>query len=626
VSSLENAYLHSRFGIESIRLDECANGSQKITSSPPLLEYPTRMSDRLVHWARLAPERAYMAQRDAAGLWQNITYSRLLECSQRIGQSLIDRGLSAERPLLILSENDLDHALLAMAANYVGVPFAPISPAYSIVSQDFEKLRHVIQLLTPGLVYASDGARFGRAIAATVPADTEVVVSRHPLTARASTTFDSLQSAAPGTDIERTRCAVNGDTILKFLFTSGSTSLPKAVINTQRMLCSNLTMIAQALPFLNDEPPLLVDWLPWNHTFGGNHNTGFTLFQGGTLYIDDGKPVQPLFAQTLRNLRELSPTIYFNVPKGFEELARALAADAELRKTFFKRVQMLFYAGAGLAQPIWDSLYESAEKTLGKRVPFGTGLGMTETAPSALFTHRVDVASGMIGVPCAGVETKLAPMGDKLEIRFRGPSVMPGYWRMPQASADAFDEEGFYKTGDAVRFVDPNDPNRGFLFDGRIAEDFKLATGTWVSVGPLRAKVIAAADPYVQDVVVAGINRNELGLLIFPFLPACRSLANLTPEANAFEVLNSALVTDYFAALFERLAATATGSANRVRRVLLLVNPPLIDLGEITDKGSINQRAVLTARDSLVQALFEDQPLALELRSQAVRISGRFAA
>ncbi|MEK9775418.1 MAG: feruloyl-CoA synthase [Quisquiliibacterium sp.] len=596
-----------RFGIESVQIEHCAGGEIRLSSEPALQPCAHRLSDRLLHWASQAPSRTYLAKRGPDGQWQHLSYAMALERARAIGQALLDRGLSADRPLVILSENDLEHGQLMLAALLVGVPVAPVSTAYSLISQDHEKLRHVIELLTPGLVFAANGERYARAIAAAVPPEVELVVTDAPPAGRQATRFAQLAATVPTAKVDAARQACGPDTIAKFLFTSGSTSLPKAVTTTQRMLCSNLQMILQSLPFLGEEPPVLVDWLPWAHVFGGSHNTGIALYNGGTLYIDDGKPVPGLIARTLENLREIAPTIYFNVPKGFEEIAGALRADPALARHFFSRLRMMFYAGAGLSQPVWDSLHASAEKACGARIPIGTGLGMTETAPSALFTNRLDVRSGDIGLPCAGVQVRLVPVEDKHEIRYRGPSVMPGYWRAGAANQAAFDEQGYFRSGDAVRFADAGDPQKGLVFDGRIAEDFKLATGTWVSVGPLRARAIALGDPYVQDVVITGINRDDVGALLFPQSDACRRLAGLEPGVDSLaQVLAAPAVRAFFQDLLNTLAAGATGSASRINRALLMHEAATLDSGEATDKGSINQRAVLARRAPLVEALYDD--------------------
>ena len=420
---------------------------------------------------------------------------------------------------------------------------------------------------------------------------------------RATLPFADLLATAPTAQVDAAHAAVGPDTIAKFLFTSGSTKLPKGVINTQRMLCANQQQILQCFPTLGEEPPVLVDWLPWNHTFGGNHNVGLTIYNGGTLYIDEGKPVPALVGETLRNLREIAPTVYFNVPKGFEEIANALEVDDGLRERFFSRVKMLFFAGAGLSQPVWDKLDRMAELECGERIRMLTGLGMTETAPFAICANGPVVRSGVVGLPAPGVELKLVPVDDKLEVRYRGPNVTPGYWRAPEQTAEHFDDEGWYVSGDALKYIDPEQPQLGLMFDGRIAEDFKLSTGTFVSVGPLRARVIAAGDPCVQDVVVTGLNRDDIGLLIFPRADSCRALSGLPASASLAVVLEEAPVRHFFQNLVDQMYAAGTGSATRVARALVMADPPSIDLGEITDKGSINQRAVLTQRADLVETL-----------------------
>jgi feruloyl-CoA synthase len=580
------------------------DGSLRVVSTEALKPYPARLTDCLLSRTEAAPAHTLVAKRQQGGDWRRISYAEALHSARCIAQALIDRGLSAERPVAILSDNDLEHLLLALGAMLAGVPYAPISPAYSTLSQDYGKLRHILGLLTPGLVFASSASAYGKAIIATVAADAEVVLGSGTLAGRASLGFAELLATLPTPAVDAAHARVGPDTIAKFLFTSGSTKLPKGVINTQRMLCSNQQMILQCFPGLGQVPPVLVDWLPWNHTFGGNHNVGLTLYNGGTLYIDEGKPVPALIGETLRNLREIAPTVYFNVPKGFEEIANALEKDAALRETFFSRVNMLFFAGAGLSQPVWDKLDRVAEAHCGERIRMLTGLGMTETAPFAICANAHEVKSGHIGLPAPGMELKLVTQGDKTEVRYRGPNVTPGYWRAPEQTAESFDEEGFYCSGDAVKPMDPAHPELGFAFDGRTAEDFKLSTGTFVSVGPLRARVIAAGDPCVQDAVVAGINRDEIGLLIFPRMDSCRALAGLSASAPTLDVLQHPRVRQFFQRLVDGLYQGGTGSATRVARALVLVDPPSIDLGEVTDKGSINQRAVLAQRDALVEHLY----------------------
>ena len=585
-------------------VSRAADGSLRVTSTEPLGPYAERLTDRLVHWAAAEPDRTLIAKRVAGGDWRRVTYAEALESARSIAQALLDRGLSVERPIAILSDNDIEHFLLGLGAMFAGVPFAPVSAAYSLLSQDHAKLRHILGVLTPGLVFAANGSAFAAAIGAAVPAGTPVVLTEGTLEGRVATPFAELLATRATAAVDAAHARIRADDIAKFLFTSGSTKLPKGVINTHRMLCSNQQMIRQCFPQLALEPPVLVDWLPWNHTFGGNHNVGIALYNGGTLYIDEGKPTPALIGETLRNLREIAPTVYFNVPRGFEEIANALESDVLLRETLLSRVRMFFFAGAGLSQPVWDRLDRVVEAHAGERIRMLAGLGMTETSPFALCANAHDVKAGEVGLPAPGLELKLVPSGDKMELRYRGPNVTPGYWRAPEQTQEAFDADGFYCSGDALKPVDDAHPARGFAFDGRIAEDFKLASGTFVSVGPLRARVLLAGDPCVQDVVVAGMNRNEIGLLIFPRLDACRALAGVSAGASVEAVLEAPQVRAFFQQLVDGLRATGTGSATRVERALLLATPPSIDRGEITDKGSLNQRAVLTHRAALVDALY----------------------
>lgn len=575
-----------------------------LRSSEPLGAYPERLTDRLVSGAQAHPERWLVARRGADGQWIGISYAQMLERARSIGQALLDRGLSADRPVAILSGNDLEHLQLAFGAMWAGVPFVPVSPAYSLVSSDFGKLKHVLQLLNPGLVFASDGPAFATALDAAVAHGVERVVVTPPGGARAGTPFDALLATQP-VDVDAAHARVSGETIAKFLFTSGSTRLPKAVPTTHRMLCSNQQMLLQTFPQFGEEPPVLVDWLPWNHTFGGSHNVGIALYNGGTLYIDDGKPVAGRFEETLRNLREISPTLYFNVPKGWEELTAALEADAPLRETFFARVKMYFFAGAGLSQAAWDRLERVTEAHCGERIRIMAGLGMTETAPSCLFTTGPVMGAGYIGLPAPGCEARLVPVDGKLEARFRGPHVMGGYWRAGEPEQrEVFDEEGYYRTGDAVRFYDPQRPELGLMFDGRIAEDFKLSSGTFVSVGPMRARIVSGGAPYVQDAVVTGMNRDDIGVLIFPRIDDCRRLAGLGPDASPAQVVSAPVVRAFFADLLKRLNRDATGSATLITRLRVMDVPPSLDLGEVTDKGSLNQRVVLVQRAALVDAMY----------------------
>ena len=605
-----------RLGPQDVNVERRADGTMILRAQAPLGPYPAKLTERLDHWAKVAPDRVFMAERDARGGWRTVTYAQAREQARAVGAALIARKLSAERPIAILSGHSIDHALLELGALYVGVPHAPISPAYSLVSGDFARLRAIIALITPGLVFASDGMAFGRAIDAVVPKDVEIVVGANPPAGRRATLFADLR-AQDEPAVEAAHAAVGPDTIAKFLFTSGSTGTPKCVINTQRMWCANQVMLRQGLAYFEDEPPVIVDWAPWHHTAGGNHDVGLVLYNGGTFYIDDGKPMPGAIEETVRNLREIAPTWYFTVPKGYEALLPHLKADAELRRTFFSRLKVLWFAGAGIAQHVFDEIQKLAVETCGERILFLTGFGSTETAPCALArTWATDNAANM-GLPAAGMELKLVPFEGKLEARVRGPNITPGYWRQPEYTAQAFDDEGFYRLGDTFKFADPNDPKQGLLFDGRIAEDFKLSTGTWVSVGPLRAQFIDACAPYVRDVVFAGRDRDDITALVFPDVEACRRLGPHKPaDAPAAEIIERFEVRQHFAALLTKMTRASTGSSNRIARIMLCTEPPSMDRGEMTDKGSINQRAVLSNRAALVEELYADMESPRVIKSE----------
>jgi feruloyl-CoA synthase len=603
-------------GPRDVLVETRPDGALLLRSPHELGPYPTKLTERLEYWAATAPDRVLFAQRDAAGGWRSVTYAQALDQARRIGEALLARGLTPERPIAILSGNDIEHAVLGLAALYVGIPYVPISPAYSLISQDHGKLRHVFELLTPGLVLAADGKAFERAIAAVVPSDLEVIVTRNPPANRKVTAFADLLTVEPTAAVEAAHATVGPDTIAKILFTSGSTGMPKGVINTQRMWCSNVEMITNQLAYFRDEPPVLLDWSPWHHTASGNHNVGFVLHNGGTYYIDEGKPAPGAIETTVRNLREVAPTWYFTVPKGFEALLPYFRADAELRRTFFSRLKVLWFAGAALSQPVFDEMQELARAECGEGILFLTGLGATETAPMATARTWQSKDSTNMGVPAPGVELKLVPNEGKLEMRVKGPNVTPGYWRQAELTAKAFDAEGYYCLGDAVRFEDPADPREGLLFDGRIAEDFKLDTGTWVSVGPLRARFLSHFAPYAKDVVVAGADLRDIRVLVFPDVEACRGLARDLASASAADIVADSRVRATFQERLNAFAAAATGSSNRVAALTLVADLPSLDAGEITDKGSINQRAVLRCRAPLVADLYAAAPPASVIGAQ----------
>jgi feruloyl-CoA synthase len=596
------------FGNPAVNIERRDDGTIYLRPKTRLGDYPVRITDRLHHWANAEPHRVFMAERNAARGWRQISYAELLTSSRHIASALLARGLSAERPIVILSGNSVDHALLAFGALYAGIPFCPVSPAYSLVSKDYGKLGYLMKLLTPGLVFADDADKFADALAANVPAETEIAASYGAVPCRDVTTLSDLLAAPIHPGLDAINDAIRPDTIAKFLLTSGSTGNPKAVINTQRMICANQVMLRETLAFLKDEPPVIVDWLPWNHTFGGNHNIGLTLFNGGSMYLDEGKPMPGGIEETVRNLREISPTVYFNVPKGYESLLPYLRDDPALRAKFFARLHAMFFSGAALSPFIWNSLDELAVRETGFRVPMLTGLGATETSPFFMSVRPDTSRSGHVGLPVLGNDAKLIPNNGKLEVRARGPNVTQGYWRQPDLTAKAFDEEGYYKFGDALRPADPNDLDAGFDFDGRIAEDFKLASGTWVSVGPLRARFVATCAPLVRDVVITGINRDEISALVVLDLDGCRLINPTLPSDDLAAAAHDRLIRDAFRERFQKLLAGATGSSTRITRAVLLDAPLSIDRGEVTDKGSINQRAVLEHRSALIETLYAPAP------------------
>jgi len=570
--------LHSRlrFAPTQVRVETRADGSILLRSPQALQPHARAVGEWLVHWAARAPERVLLAER-SADAWRKVTYGEALDAVQRIGHALLERGLGAERPVAILSDNSVDHGLIALGAMHVGVPVAPVSPAYSLLSKDFAKLKYIFELVRPGLVWTADPAKFAPALAAV---------------GATATPIGPLLQASPAARVDEAFARVRPDTVAKILFTSGSTGTPKGVINTHRMLCANQQMLAQAWPFLEDRAPVIVDWLPWNHTFGGNHNFNMVLRNGGTLYVDGGKPAPGLIDTTARNLGEISPTMYFNVPRGFDLLLPFLEADGKLRKNFFRELDVVFYAGAALPQNLWERIEKLAMAERPGGLAMLSAWGSTETSPLAAQVHFPIGRAGVIGLPVAGCELKLVPAAGKLEVRVRGPNVTPGYFHRDDLTKAAFDDEGFYCIGDAMKFADPAAPEKGLVFDGRVAEDFKLTSGTWVHVGAVRVKLIAAGDPLIQDAVITGHDRDETGALVFLNPAAARDLA-------------AGQIREKIAAALKALSGEG-GSSTHPARVLIMAEPPSIDANEITDKGYINQRAVLERRAFLVEKLYAD--------------------
>lgn len=587
--------------------DHRPDGSTIIRSTQTLAPYRRSIVDALEYWAETTPDRVMIADRDGEA-WRKMTYAEALARIRPLGQALLNAGVTPDRPLMILSGNEIEHLLLGLAAIWVGVPYAPVSPAYSLVSTDFGKLKHIARALTPGMVYASDGQKFSAAIEAAIPPGTPLVVRTNPPTGRATQLFGALLTTPLTPAVAAAHDAIAPDTIAKVLFTSGSTGMPKGVITTNRMMACNQEMIRTALAFLKDEPPILLDWMPWNHVAGGSHNTGISIYNGGTFYVDDGQPTPARFGLTLRNLREIQPTFFTNVPKAYEFLVAAFETHPDVRRNLFARLRLLQFAGASLSQHVFDGLDRAARRELGERVMIITGYGSTETAPFALTTTWPVEEAGHIGLPAAGMELRLVPNGDKLELRLKGPNVTPGYWRDPERTAEAFDELGYYRIGDAVRYADPDDLSKGLVFDGRVSEDFKLSTGTWVNFAAVRAAVIEACAPLIRDVVLTGLDRNFIGALIFPNPEACARHAGLPSGVPVADLIGHPAVRDRFERSLAGLAARATGSSNHVARALLLADPPDIDRGEVTDKGSINQRAVHSHRAASAEALYAEPP------------------
>ncbi|MGZ5827541.1 MAG: feruloyl-CoA synthase [Xanthobacteraceae bacterium] len=569
------------------------DGTIRLRANEAIPPYPERLHDHLFQWAKRTPAQILLAER-RPGLtgWATISYAEAAEKVSAIAAALAQRDLGPDRPLMILSGNAIEQQLLALGAMTAGVPFAPISVAYSLVSQDLGKLKLILELLDPGMVYAASAAPFARALNLPQMRGREIVVGTPSPDVSGTTPFADLLNGGPPQPLAAADRKIGPDTIAKFLFTSGSTGIPKGVITTHRMLNSNLAMEDYIWPFMSARPPVMVDWLPWSHVFGGNHNFNQVLKNGGTLYIDNGKPMPGEIEKSVANLREISSTVYLNVPKGYELLLPFLRSDEALRQKFFAELDAMFYAAATLPAHLWAGFAELAQQQRPHRpTSMISGWGLTETSPATLMLNRHDAEIGNIGPPMPGVEVKLVPHGDKLEVRIRGPHVTPGYWRRPDLTQEAFDEEGYFKTGDAVTFVDEADASRGFRFNGRTVEDFKLSSGTRVHAADVWARAHAALGTLVFDVVVAAPDRDDLGLMIFP--PAGKAL-----DGAYREELRAAL---------GKMNEGVSGSSRIVRRAIVLTEPPSLDAGEITDKGSLNSRGIRERRSAVVDRLYDDR-------------------
>ncbi len=606
------AHREADFWQPRVSTRETDDGVLYVEQQLELPPYPERITDVLLEQAQKVPDRTLFAERDPNGAWRRLTYSDAVDGMRRLGQYLLDHGLSYEAPLAILSGNSIDHALLSLAAIHVGIPCAAISPAYCLVSQDYARLKDVFAAIRPGMVYADDAETFMPAIEAVASPDTHRLFSKHAPVGRQA--FAHALATEAGDAVDKAHAAVTPDTVAKFLFTSGSTGTPKAVINTNRMICANQIMVREVYSYFKDEPPILLDWAPWHHTAGGNKLFFMTMFNGGSFYIDDGRPTPHEILKTVRNLREVSPTWYFNVPKGFETLIPHLEGDAQLRANFFKDIKILWYAGASMAQHTWDALERLAVEETGTRIVIGTGLGATETAPATLMCTWPQEKPGNVGLPCPGVTLKLVPVDGKYDARVKGPNITPGYWNAPELTQAAFDEEGYYRFGDAVRFVEPGNAAAGFMFDGRTAENFKLDTGTWVATGALRTAFVDHFGDIVRDAAIAGADRPYLGALVFANNAILAELAGDPGKTDdPASLYADPAVRTRFTALLRDMAQSATGSSTRIRRILLVEEPPSMDAGEQTDKGSLNQRAVLANRADLVEELYAGSERVIEI-------------
>ena len=592
-----------------VKVERRDDGTIVMASNHKLKPYARHVPELLAKWAAEVPDRLWLAQRRGPDReWLKLTYGEAKKQVDAATQALLDRGFGPDRPVMILSSNSIEFALLTLAAMQARAPVAPVSPAYSVMSQDHAKLKYVFDLVKPGLVFVQNGEIYARALAAlNLEGVLLVHVDKAPPQMQ-SLPWSELVATKATDAVAQSVAKIEPKTVGKFLFTSGSTGMPKAVINTQEMMCANVAMMSMArIRKPTDPSPVMLDWLPWNHTMGGNATFQGNLNEGGTTWIDDGKPLPGLFEETLRNLREVSPTSFSNVPAGYAMLATALEKDEALAKRFFRNINVLSYGGATLPQDLYERMEALAVKHTGYRIPFVTGWGSTETAPTATSVHWASDRVGLVGLPYPGVSLKMVPTGEagRYELRLKSVIVTPGYHKQPELTAQMFDEEGYYRIGDAGRFVDPRDPSQGLIFDGRVVEDFKLTTGTFVLVGTLRTTAIAAATPVLQDAVVCGHDRDHVGLLGFPNVAACRRLANDEgAKLTLAQLLAHPAVVGTLKVGLAKMNAESRGSSMQVKRVLLMEEPPQVDGHEITDKGYINQRATLERRKALVEKLY----------------------
>ena len=594
-----------------VEVERRPDGSILLRNPYPLVTPPENLIAPFRRWAAEAPDRIWLAERTGPGPgWRKVTYGEAHELISRIAEGLLARGLGhasgGHAPLMILSGNSIDHALMTYGAILAGCPVAPVSRSYSTQSSDFAKLRYVVDLVKPRAIYADDMPVYEKALAALDLTGIKLFHSRRPHSA-GSTAIAELIATPSGAAAREAYDRLAFDDVAKFLFTSGSTGMPKAAINTHRMMCTNAAMLRSMLADPANEPPAVtLTWLPWNHSFGGNSVLNGTTSWGGTIYLDGGAPTLQGFAETLRNLREVSPTTYSNVPAAWAMLTPELERDPVLAATFFRDLKQLAYGGAALSQDLGDRIQAVAARTVGHRLPFSSGYGATETAPTICNVHWATERMGLIGLPLPGIVLKLVPVGAKLDVRVKGDCVTPGYFGRPDLTAKAFDEEGFYQLGDAAKFVDPDDPSKGLVFDGRVVEDFKLDTGTFVNAGRLRIQAIEAADGLIQDALVAGIDRSYAAILAWPNVAACRAFVG--EDLSVAEIVADQRILARIGKGLARHNADHPGSSTQIRRALLMTEPPSLDAGETTDKGYVNQSLSLERRADLVKRLYAEPP------------------
>lgn len=575
-----------------------------------LQSYETHIPASLAKWAKERPDSIWLAQRGGEKRdWRKLSYGEAKRIVDSLTQGLLNLRLEEGRPVAILSGNSIEHALMTQAAMQARLPAASVSPAYSLMSHDHQKLKYLFGLIKPAVVMVQDGPTFEQALSALNLDGVTVVHVARRCDGIKSIAFADLAATPVTPEVEQSVAKITPDTVGKLLFTSGSTGMPKAVINTQRMMCANAAMMMQARPRAPDAPlSTVLDWMPWNHTMGGNAAFHPVLIDGGTLYIDDGRPIPGQFEESLRNLREISPTYYANVPAAYATLAAAMEKDDALCRSFFKNLTVMAYGGARLPDDLYERMQALAVRTTGERIVFYTGWGSTETAPTSTGTYWDTERVGLIGLPFPGVELKMVPCGAKYELRLRGVNVTPGYFGQPELTQKMFDDEGFYCIGDAGVFVDPEDPVQGIIFAGRVVEDFKLTTGTFVHVGSLRTDAIAAASPVIQDALVTGQDRSFVGLLAWPNLHACRQMIGKQDASFEDVVKHPDVIACVRRGLDAHNKAAEDASSRLISRAMLMVEPPSIDGGELTDKGYINQRAGLERRAALVERLYADRP------------------